>query len=932
MVAWGDDGPEDPVDPLVGRSREAEVIARLLDGLPDHGGALVVRGEAGIGKSALLESAIRSASGFRVVRAIGVESEMELPFAALQQLCAPLLDRLGRLPRPQREALGVAFGLRVGHSPDRFLVGLAVLRLFSEAADEQPLLCVVDDAQWLDRASAQALVFVARRVLAESVALVFATRDPSGELEGLPELAVEGLRNGDAHALLGSALGVPLDERVRERLVAETRGNPLALLELPRGLTPAELAGGFGLLDAPGLSGRIEDSFRRRLAGLPAETQQLLLVAAAEPVGDPVLVWRAAGRLGIGLEAAADTDGLLAIGTHVTFRHPLVRSSVYRAASIEERQAVHRALADATDPDVDPDRRAWHLAHATPGFDEGVASELERSAGRAQARGGLAAAAAFLERAAVLTLEASRRAERTLAAARANYQAGALDLALALLAAAESGPLDELQHGQIDLLRGQIAFASSRGGDAASLLLEAAKRLGPLDPSLARETYADAFAAAMYAGRLGKGDPVLEVAVAARATKPAVASRAPSRAADLLLNGLSVLHTEGYPAGTPTLKRALSAFRGDDLSNDEALRWLWLACVAALLVWDYESYCGLSEGFVQLARDAGALTVLPLALNYAAGCRILAGEFASAEALGEEARAISAAISNPDVALSRLFVAGWRGREAEALRLIEASDRDAAGRGEGRRIAGGRYATAVLYNGLGRYELALAAARHALEYPRELATSSWALAEQIEAATRSGKPEPAARAVAQLSEITRASGTDWALGVETRSRALISEGETADGLYRDAIERLRRTRARPDLARGHLLYGEWLRRESRRLDAREQLRTAHEMFMQMGVEAFAERARVELEATGEHARKRTVETLDDLTPQEAQICRLAAEGATNQEIAAKLFISPSTVDYHLRKAFRKLGVKSRHQLREHVLEPGAHTEPAAQAA
>ena len=361
---------------LHGRRGEREMLDRLLGAV--RGGqsrVLVMSGEPGVGKTALLESAIRSASGFRVARAVGVESEMELAFAALQQLCAPMLDCLGRLPAPQRDALGVTFGLSAGNPPDRFLVGLAVLSLFSEIAHERPLVCVVDDAQWLDRASAQTLVFVARRLLAESVALIFATRHPGEELERLPRLVVEGLRNGDARALLGSALRVPLDDRVRERLLAETRGNPLALLELPRGLTAAELAGGFGLPDAPGLSGRIENTFRSRLARLPADTQRLMLVAAAEPAGDPVLMWRAARRLGIGMAAAADTDGLLAIGTRVTFRHPLVRSSVYRTASSKERQAVHRVLADATDPEVDPDRRAWHLAQATPGFDEDVASD-----------------------------------------------------------------------------------------------------------------------------------------------------------------------------------------------------------------------------------------------------------------------------------------------------------------------------------------------------------------------------------------------------------------------------------------------------------------------------------------------------------------------------------------------------------------------------
>jgi DNA-binding CsgD family transcriptional regulator len=769
---------------------------------------------------------------------------------------------------------------------------------------------------------------VARRLLAESVALVLVTREPSEELDGLPKLAVEGLRDRDARALLGSAVRVPLDERVRERLVAETRGNPLALLELPRELTPGELAGGFGLLDAPALSWRIEDSFRRRLAGLPADTQRLLLVAAAEPVGDPVLVWRAAGRLGVGVQAVADTDGLLAIGARVTFRHPLVRSAVYRAASPKDRQAAHRALAEATDPAVDPDRRAWHLAQATSGLDEDVASELQRSAGRARRRGGVAAAAAFLERATELTPDPGHRAERALAAAQAKHQAGAFDPALRLVAIAEAGPLNELQRAQVGLLRGQIAFALNRGSDAAPLLLEAAKRLEPLDPSLARETYAEALAAAMYAGRLAKADAVLEVAKAARAAKRAGAWPRPSHAADLLLVGQALLITEGPQGATPILKRALSAFRGDDLSSDEALRWLWVACVTAIQLWDEESWRVLSDRYVQLARDTGALTVLPLALNYCAGCRVCAGEFASAEALGQEARDVSVAIGNPDVSISSLNLAGWRGREMEALRLIEASDRDAAARGEGRRIGAGRYAIAVLYNGLGRFERALAAAEEALEYPRELATSRWALPEQIEAAIRSGKPEPAARALAQLSETTSSGGTDWALGIGARSRALLSEGEAAEALYREAIEALGRTRVRVELARGHLLYGEWLRRERRRLDAREQLRTAHALFTEFGMEAFAERARVELLATGEHARKRTVETRDDLTPQEAQISRLAADGATNQEIAAQLFISPNTVDYHLRKAFRKLGVRSRTQLARHMLQPG-RGRPAA---
>ncbi len=918
---------EGPAEVLHGRRSEREVLERLLEGV--RGGqsrVLVVSGEAGVGKTALVGSAIGSASGFLVMRATGVESEMELAFAALQQLCAPLLDRLDRLPAPQRDALGVAFGLRAGDAPDRFLVGLAVLSLLADAAEEQPLLCVVDDAQWLDRASAQALLFVARRLLAESVALVLSTREAGEELDWLPKLVIEGLGDGDARALLGSVLRVPLDERVRERLLAETRGNPLALLELPRALTPGELAGGFGLPDAPGLSGRIEESFRRRLAGLSVDTQRLLLVAAAEPVGDPVLVWRAAGRLGIGIKAAAETDGLLTIGASVTFRHPLVRSSVYRAASPEERQAVHRALADATDPEVDPDRRAWHLAQATSGLDEDVASELERSAGRAQARGGLAAAAAFLEGAVRFTVDPERRARRALAAAQAKHLAGAPDAALQLLDIARAGPLDELVSARVDLLRAQIAFASSHGSDAPPLLLAAAKRLEALDIDLARATYLDAVSAAQFAGRLAGSVGAQEVARAALAAQP---PPHPPRASDLLLDGLATRSTAGYAAAAPMIKRALRAFRSENISSEEELRSLWLASRHAGVMWDDESWDVLTARHLKLAREAGALTVLPLSLNIRIAVDTFAGELATAASLTEELRAVTEATGGRFPPYAPLLIGALRGREAEAPYLIEEIVKEVTARGEGLGLAAAEWARAVVYNGVSRYEDALMAAERATKHPEGLTFFNWALVELIESAARAGKPELAADALQQLSEMTRASGSNWVIGVEARSRALLSEREAAETLYRQAIEALERTRVRVELARAHLVYGEWLRREHRRPDAREQLRLAHKLFTQFGMEAFAERARVELQATGEHARKRTVETRDDLTPQEVHIARLAADGATNQEIAAQLFISPSTVDYHLRKAFRKLEVKSRHQLKQHLLQPDAHADTTA---
>ncbi len=910
---------------LLDRLAERATLGGLLGAArAGRSGVVVILGVPGVGKTALLEYAIQASAGLRIARVSGVESEMELAFAALQQLCAPMLDLMDRLPGPQRDALGVAFGLTAGAAPDRFLVGLAALSLLSEAAVEQPLLCVVDDAQWLDRASAQALGFVARRLLAEPVAMIFATRKPAEELTGLPELALEGLGDGDARELLGSVIKGPLDAQVRERIIAETRGNPLALLELPRGLRAAELAGGFGVLDTPSLCGRLEDTFKRRLEALPVDAQRLLLIAAAEPVGDPVLLWRAAGQLGIGAEAAAaaEADGLLAIAEQVTFRHPLVRSAVYRAALPAARRLVHGALAAATDSQTDPDRRAWHRAQAAAGPDDDVAGELEGSAGRARARGGYAAAAAFLQRSAELTVGPARRAERGLAAVNAMYQAGAFDAALRLLAAAEAGPLDDSQRAQVDLRRGQVVFASSRGSDAPPLLLKAARQFEQIDMRIARNTYLDALCAALFAGRLSTGADMREVAEAALA----VGLPRPARATDLLLHGLALVITQGYAEGAPVLKRAVSAFCTADLAEDEGLDWLWQACGAAGTVWDFESLDVLSGRGVTLARDAGGLTALPIALNARAGVHMFAGEFDVAAALVTEAQSVTEATGSSIAPYGTVALAAFEGREADAFALIETGTKDVERRGEGEGLSLLQWATAVLCNGLGRYEQALAAARQASEDTQAIWFANWAAVELIEAAARSGEPERAANALERLSRSARASGTDWALGVEARSRALVSDAGTAETRYRDAIEALGRTRLRVELGRARLLYGEWLRRQQRRRDARDQLRDAHELFDSIGSAAFAERARIELRATGEHARKRTVDTADALTAQEALIARLAGGGASNPQIAAQLFISPATVAYHLRKVFTKLGVTSRHQLAGALLgQRGAKT-------
>jgi DNA-binding CsgD family transcriptional regulator/molybdopterin-guanine dinucleotide biosynthesis protein len=903
---------------LRGRRDECARLDGLLEGaMAGRSAVLTVTGEAGVGKTALLKYAITSASasGLRIVRVAGIESEMELAYAGLHQLCAPLLDRLERLPAPQRDALGTTFGQAVGSVPDRFFVGLAVLGLLSETAEERPLLCVVDDAQWLDRASALALAFVARRLLAEPVAMLFAAREPGDEFGGLPELLIEGLEDGDARALLASVIPGRLDERVVDQVLAETRGNPLALLELPRGLSADQLAGGFGLPGALSLQGRIEETFVARLDALPEGTRRLLLVAAAEPTGDPGLLWQAADRLGITDPALepAESAGLIEVGERVRFRHPLVRSAVYLAATPPERRQAHRALAESTDAQADPDRRAWHLAEATDAPDESIAAELERAAARAQARGGLAAAAAFLERAARLTVQPAARVDRTLAAAGAKQTAGASDAALALVATVEAEPLDELQRARVDLLRGQIAFALDRGRDAPALLLRAAERIKPLDPTLARETYLDALSAATFAGRLSGRVGLLEVARAARA---APSPPQPGRAADLLLDGLALVITEGWAAGTSTLKDALSAFRSG--TPDTALRWPWLAGLAALDVWDDESWHELAARHVRLARDSGALAVLPIALNTRIGVHLGAGEIAAAQELLEESKTVSEATGSRLAPYNAVAVAAYEGREAEVSRLIEATGNEILSRGEGISLTLNHWATAVLYNGLGRYAEALSAAEAASEHPYDLRFFTRALVELIEAASRTGYVARARHALEQLSESTQASGTDVALGMEARSRALLSEGDAAEVLYREAITRLARTRLRVHLGRAHLLYGEWLRRERRRREAREQLRTALDMFTSMGTAALADRASRELMATGEHARKRSAATRDDLTPQEAQIARLARDGLSNAEIGARLFLSESTIAYHLRNVFSKLNLSSRHEL-AHVL-------------
>ena len=900
---------------LRGRSDECAALAGLIaDIRRGESRSLVLRGEAGIGKTALLEYLVEAASqtDALVVRAVGVESEMELAYASLHQLCAPLLDRLGRLPGPQRQALEIVFGLTAGAAPDRFLVGLAVLTLFSEAGEATPLLCVVDDAQWLDQSSALTLAFVARRLLAEHVGLVFAARQPGEELQHVPDLEVPGLSNGDARALLGSAVGFRLDEPVRERIIAETRGNPLALLELPRGLTATQLAGGFGLVGTHEVSGRIEQSYSERIKTLPDEVRLLLLVAAAEPIGDPLLLLRACQRLGITLALDdVDTDGLLAIGERVTFRHPLVRSAVYRSTPQQERRAAHLALAEATDKTLDADRRAWHLAAAASGPDEDVASELERSAGRARARGGLAASAAFLKRSVTLTEDPGRRTERALDAAEVSLHAGAFDTARGLLTTAETGPLSEFQRARMDLLRGRMAFATGLGSDAPPLLLNAARQLETLDPNLARETYLDAWGAALFAGHMASTGRVLDISRAAMSAPPPAF---PPRPSDVMLDSLATLVTEGRAAAAPLLRRATAMFADEAAPPQENFRWGWLTTTPPNVLWDEDSWHVISARNLKEARDAGALGRLPIDLAdwgiFLASC----GDFGAAEDAIAEADAITRATGTHIAPYAQLLLAALRG-QSDALPLIESTIRDAGISGQGLSIQWAEWVSAILFNGQARYDRVLASAQRAAEEATpHLQFSPWALTELIEAAVRTGTPDVAAGAIDRLMAAIAPSSTDWGRGIQARCKALLSKGETAEDLHREAIERLARTRRRPDLARAHLLYGEWLRRENRRVDARVQLHAAHDQFVSIGMEAFGERARAELLATGEKVRKRTVDTRDDLTPQERQIGRLARDGLSNPEIGAQLFLSPRTVEWHLRNVYTKLGIRSRRDL------------------
>lgn len=910
---------------LPGRTAECAVLRDVLDTVRNGESAVrVLLGEAGIGKTALLDYMRRSAVGFRQLGAVGIESEMELAFAGLHQVCTPILAFRDQLPRPQRDALEGAFGLSdAAPTPDRFLVGLAVVGLLAAASREGPVLCIVDDVQWLDSVSAQTLCFVARRLLAEPVGLVLALRTPIDGIAGLPAVVVGGLTDENASSLLESALPGRLDAAVRDRIIAEARGNPLALLAIPKGLSAVDLAGGYQRPDKRPVIAEIEEHYQRTLQALPAESRQFLVLAASEPVGDPTLLVRAMAHLGLApsVVTPAEEAGLITIDTRVQFHHPLARSVAYRSGGVEERRAAHSALAASTDPDVDPDRRAWHRALAADTVDEVVADELERSARRARQRGGTAAAAAFLTRAVELTPDPAVRGARALAAAEAHREVASFDSARSLLATARLAPLTELQQANLAQLRTRLAFTSARASGNADALIAAiddfaviAGQLETLDRESATEAYLEAMSAAMYVGRAA-GTRAAEIAASARRAFTGVS---PVRPLDEVAHALADRLALGAGPAMPAMQRALASLK--NAGEGSGAQWFWLAfpIVHESLVhevWDDDGWEVIARHAHRLATERGALALLPPALLARAGAHMEKGEFASARTFVAEANDMAIATGYAPLKYHRLVLSAWCGEEAEATRLITTALKAGSARAEGRIAGLANYGAAILHNGLGEYRKALEAARAAFEY-EDLGFFSELLIELIEAAVRSDDRATADAALARLEERTLASGTHRALGSLARSRALLADTDLAEELYLEAIQHFERTQQAVQLARARLIYGEWLRRNRASAKAREHLRTAHEALTTMGSAAFAERARRELLAAGAKTRKRATAVGDDLSPQEHQIAQLAGRGMTNQEIASQLFISAHTVEYHLRKVFAKMDIRSRRELRK----------------
>ena len=907
---------------LIGRSAETRVLSTFLDDLrAGSGGALVLRGHAGTGKTALLRELADTAAqaGMRLAQAVGTEAEIAFDYAGLHQTLAPFLGGMKDLPDPQRAALETAFGLAAGQAPGRYAVGLATLMLLTDVAERQPVLCVVDDAQWLDRVSQDVLAFVARRLLVDRVGLVFALREGEEHapaLSGFSELEVRALGPEAGRELLEFAAGGRVAGPLARRVLSEAAGHPLTLIELG-----GELREGRAIPDAvPGLPMRVGERLERlyldRVRDLTPAAQTLLLVAAAERLGNPEQVRRATEMLGFDPEVAMlpEVRRTLSLSPRVTFSHPLMRAAAYWGASPSERRRVHAALAKVTDPSTDPDRQAWHVAQATDGSDEAVARELEASADRARRRGGWESEQTFLRRAAELTPDPARAAARRLAAAEAGLVAGDLAGAAALAGQAVPHLADPLALARARRVQGIFLQAEGSVAEAARTLVDAAREMGPVDPRLARDTLFEAFSVAQLEGWA----KAAEVVSAVREL-PAHAAESPG---DRLLEGFADVGDGRTAAGYTELRegvRALAAARGcQETGVPRLVAWLY----ASGLVFEHSTWTDLERFWIPAFRDRGAIAALVPALYSLAYDHLRAGRLNAAEAALAEGRDLAEATGDqgwgPSFDQADVWLLGLRGASVEARALAD--------RLLGESIPGVwrdtvHLAVAELELGVGRYEAALDAAIEA--------RALWSLLtpeDVVEAAMRCGRPEIARAAIEDFSPLAEAAGTPWALGLAARCQALLKgDDPTADDDYQNSIDYLQRTPVALAVARTRLVYGEWLRRQRRRRDARDQLGIALESFEQMHAHGFADRARVELAATGEHRRRQVDPAGAGLTPQELQIAQLASGGATNRDIATRLFLSAATVEYHLRSVYQKLGINRRVLLAQALIDAG-HTD------
>ena len=904
--------------PLLGRHTECEAIDGLLAAARDGlSGLLLLTGEPGIGKTRLLEYAAADAADLHVIRLAGVESEIRLGFGALHRLLRPFLDRILGLPVPQRDALSAAFGLIGSAPPDRYLVGLATLNVLASVAAEKPVLCLVDDVHWLDRESAEALAFTARRLHADSLAFILAARGEASDqsvFASLGTLPLGGLAAQEAKALLASRVAGYLDAAVAEQIVAGTGGNPLALTEITARLSPEQLAGVAPLPARLPVSRMFDLHFRAVIAALPPDTRTLLLLIAAAPADDAPLIWRAAGWLGLSARAAqpAAERGIVTRDAQPSFRHPLIRSAVYADADPARRRRVHAALAAAYDSVGDAEWSAWHRAEAAAGTDEQIAAELQAAAEHARARGGFSEQALFLSRAADLTPAPGRRAERRLAAADAHVICGdpaAAEILLDLAAADLDG---RVARARALRTRAVLEMFHVRVANVPAMLMEAVAELGDLDRRMTWDLLFEAMHAAMMGREHVRETTLCEVA---KATATAWHDPdAPAWSGDLVMAGLARRVAEGHAQGAPVLRAALAKLRGATELQELGIPLSVLISFATDEVWDIEARRELTERLAAVDRSQGALYALSMTLLVAAQAEITAGRFAEAETCYAEADEFFAAIGFPaDGAVNRAHLFAWSGREDELRGALTGIASLAEAFGQGHMDKMGLHALSILDLGLGRYQSAL---DHALTVFRDdpPSTGNLVLPVIVEAGVRTGEREAAAAALTRMTERAHAAATPWALGLLARCEALMCADEQAEAGYRESVSRLSRVPVDLDLAHSRLLFGEWLRRGKRRAESRAQLRAAHQVFESCGAVPFAERARTELLATGAQVRKRALPAGTELTAQERHVAVLAASGHTNAEIAERLFITVSTVEFHLNKVFRKLAISSRRQI------------------